>query len=1088
MAVTRNSEPSLARQALSHRTEEWVEQYGSFDAIPLDVLKRYYKVRNTKHGRTAVPRSDEEIVAAMIEDAQKKKLHELIGTPQSARENGHAEENRTELLKALTSYLEHAAQNGGKRILFSDRTAVMDDVKSWLEEDRYGYISLPTGYGKIYIIAELAAAVDKMLKEHPEKKMKIVVLSPTQLILEQNEGKMAQSLSADSVGVYYGYRKENLGANIINTTPHSFLNMLMSGAVNPDEVGIIVGDELHKMLGEQRHRIFRALPNAVGIGLTSTPFFEQLHGYEERKLIDWNEPWVGMFKNKIHELELEEAIASKILVPAQVHVIKTDNVVGTVRITKGDYDEKQIERYLNNQARNYLAVGMLAGLDAIPKNIKLTPEQAQEVQAIHEKIKGKNTALFGISINHIEELSDMIKAAGVDCVVVHGDLSPEERIRRFKAYEEGPVKVLLGVDMIREGWDYPPTEVGIMLGPTYSGVVAMQRFGRILRQSPETGKEFAIAIEIVDRYNSTRELPILIRNLFNHHYFLRGSQNGKEKKITVPSPSGEKPIVEFFGMNIDSVFEEAMSKDLISGGFKGATIHDINKWIDSFSKEVRLLNPNADVIEFYTNFVNRLPQRISSEAQDVALTALASLDTNTARAGFSAVIMLNMGTILAGAKRYMGSDRGENEEMLGSAIASVTESLLSLGSGKFSIKQEIYMAATKGAMDYIAVREGVNRSYIESGALAIERQIAQGRRGYMTDGKSLRQTAEEIAMETGAAYSTTYHRLRSRFSERYEERYPPINDIEEAAMQGSLREDMNEALKMLPKRERMMLEMRFGLDYKWPRTAEEAGGDPKDFIEPVRPGDVKTFEEVGQAFNLTRERIRKIEAEQLAALRWNMTSVSLLKTYAEGAGEDQLAPEWQKPVRSILEETAIESEHAVLLRKVEGYLNREKPITLEGRAAAAKIYLNIRDEMRQKGAGDAAGKLYDMAIETLMDPLINPLRQTSSELYDKDFRGIRFDEVVRTYQGRFNEMLSTMSTLYDAAQSFGIQNLETAYVSPVLKKFTGLAMSHSPRSVGRIYLLGMASEFAKAFDMEEDAEKFKQKALKEISTDAKREE
>jgi RNA polymerase primary sigma factor len=67
----------------------------------------------------------------------------------------------------------------------------------------------------------------------------------------------------------------------------------------------------------------------------------------------------------------------------------------------------------------------------------------------------------------------------------------------------------------------------------------------------------------------------------------------------------------------------------------------------------------------------------------------------------------------------------------------------------------------------------------------------------------------------------------------------------DAAAREMLREQVKNALAVLSPREREVLEMRFGLL------------DGKDH----------TLEEVGQAFNVTRERIRQIEAKALRKLR-----------------------------------------------------------------------------------------------------------------------------------------------------------------------------------------------------------------------------
>jgi RNA polymerase primary sigma factor len=78
----------------------------------------------------------------------------------------------------------------------------------------------------------------------------------------------------------------------------------------------------------------------------------------------------------------------------------------------------------------------------------------------------------------------------------------------------------------------------------------------------------------------------------------------------------------------------------------------------------------------------------------------------------------------------------------------------------------------------------------------------------------------------------------------------------DAAARDMLREQIQNALAVLSDREREVLEMRFGLL------------DGKDH----------TLEEVGQAFNVTRERIRQIEAKALRKLR-HPTRSRYLKDY-----------------------------------------------------------------------------------------------------------------------------------------------------------------------------------------------------------------
>ena len=72
-----------------------------------------------------------------------------------------------------------------------------------------------------------------------------------------------------------------------------------------------------------------------------------------------------------------------------------------------------------------------------------------------------------------------------------------------------------------------------------------------------------------------------------------------------------------------------------------------------------------------------------------------------------------------------------------------------------------------------------------------------------------------------------------------------IRDSADAASMSLLKEQLADVLKTLTPREERVLALRFGLE----------------------DGNPKTLEEVGKVFNVTRERIRQIEAKALRKLR-----------------------------------------------------------------------------------------------------------------------------------------------------------------------------------------------------------------------------
>lgn len=88
-----------------------------------------------------------------------------------------------------------------------------------------------------------------------------------------------------------------------------------------------------------------------------------------------------------------------------------------------------------------------------------------------------------------------------------------------------------------------------------------------------------------------------------------------------------------------------------------------------------------------------------------------------------------------------------------------------------------------------------------------------------------------------------------------------VSPIEEATAE-LLKDDLSSALRVLPPREREIITLRYGLADRQQRTLEE----------------------VGRHFNLTRERVRQIEARALALLRESPEMRSLLEYLHNGEG------------------------------------------------------------------------------------------------------------------------------------------------------------------------------------------------------------
>lgn len=754
------------------------------------------------------------------------------------------DENRKKATEFLADYL-----SGENKMVREHQKNALENLFDFLDDgNTAGYISHVGGSGKTHIISEMAKALDG-------SGIKIVILSPTQLILSQTGDKIRSTAEDVEIANYYAGEKGDLSSTVINTTPHSFMRLLDKGAINPEQIGLVLVDEGQAFLGEQRHTIFGKLPNALKIGLTATPYFAPIEGFIERGIVDENEPWVDLFSKCIHELGLEEAIEKDIIAPLKVVTIGTDVNVDNIAIQKGDYNRVDLERQLDVEVRNNLTIAAIVGPDNLI-GARFSNEQLIALRELHDEIKGKKTAVFGLSIEHVEKLAEQLRDYGITAATIHHGVPKEARDRILKRHESGEIAVLLGIDMLRVGWDSPATSVGVMAQPTYSGIVAEQRLARILRK--HESKEFGIAIDFVDNFR--RHPPILVSDIFDPYYVLKGSQTGsKPWEGDLGSPS-VRPKVIFSGMNISAVIEEARGKELLERALKGdSSIIDASKAIEKIIFNKTKADPKISVEEIYETVMESMPFRVSMSKQLAALNAAQGSDTEAARAGRNLLVYLNLRGIMLGIRDYLEDAAPEERpEIIQEGIASVLSRGGDLHSNYY-LSLQIPRMARSGVERFIAEREGIPMGWVGMGIYSSVKEavskFASGREGISE--KKFEEALDEIMKGLDIKDTGETERLRLRLSRylayklyglprevsqeyaEHEEGEVPINIVHTTEQRRILTRAMTRNLSPIEER---VLRLRYGI------------GEP-------------TLEEIARPLGLSAASISRIEKVGLQILR-----------------------------------------------------------------------------------------------------------------------------------------------------------------------------------------------------------------------------
>ncbi len=759
--------------------------------------------------------------------------------------NTKLEVNRRKALTNLGVYLE----TPGKGILADHQKPVMSDLYRFLSNgETAGNIIRPTGSGKTVIATEIIQALG----------LNTVVVSPTGEILDKTKATIEKFAPEISVTNFDG-RLKDLRGKVINTTLQSLATIADIEPV-AEAVELVVVDEVDfGTLGKSRHELWKKFPNALFIGLTATPDFSQLDELKRKGLIDLNERWTGMFTKNIHQMSREEAQEQRALAPLDIHLVTTSSVVGNVHITKGDYNETELDELLNTEARNIQILAMLAGVDRMPSTVRLSAEKRAELQRLHELIKDKRIMVFGLNIKHIEDLAKRARDLGVKAAAVHGKIPREQQGLMIQAHRDGNIPVLFGVDLIGRGMDSPATEVGIFSRPRRTDSAVIQEVGRILRPSEETGKERAIAIQLVDKYEDPATAPVLIPEVVDPEYVLLGRRGiGTGRRTTTGTSAERDATITISGMDIEAV-EELMNQAMMRRKIENAgSLSEISDILDDTITAAREGSQDEPILNFYKKIANALPARISGDVQKLALEAVVNADPDETRReeykkmGQKVFLLLNLKTVFSALQPQFSSNQANNEEVFQTALVQFLGRLDGIHSNQ-QVSAQVHRIIDSGEpIQYVAEQEGIPATWVrDNKAIGIvtaidDALVSRAETSYEgLDEREINTLVAELVDATG--YDG--ERLKEIVVYRQDRAIGEVDRIDtdvtsEAVMRDALERQVDDTLEGLSEREAGIIRLRIGLENKR-----------------------LTYNEIATIYGVTLERIRQIESKLFEELR-----------------------------------------------------------------------------------------------------------------------------------------------------------------------------------------------------------------------------
>lgn len=319
----------------------------------------------------------------------------------------------------------------------------------------------PTGAGKTLMLS-------KVTKEIIGDNKKALILAHRDELTAQNAAKFLKINQGTTTSIFDAKTKSFAGqvtfamvqtlSRQSNLKQIPFLDLLVI-----DEAHHAPSESYQNIIGEVKKKNHQILI----YGVTATP------NRGDKKDLS------KVFSNVADQITISELIASGHLVKPRTYIIDVgaQNDLKNVKKTAGDFDMKAVEEIMNKSP--------------------ITEEIFTKWQ---EFASNRKTVIFCSTLVHAKAVYEVFNNHSIKTVLIHGDLSENDRKYILHSFEQGDAQVIVNVSVLTEGWDYQPVSCVILLRPSSFKSTMIQMIGRGLRVVdpelyPNVAKEDCIILD-----------------------------------------------------------------------------------------------------------------------------------------------------------------------------------------------------------------------------------------------------------------------------------------------------------------------------------------------------------------------------------------------------------------------------------------------------------------------------------------------------------------------------------------------------------------------------------------------------------------
>lgn len=327
------------------------------------------------------------------------------------------------------------------------------------------------GAGKTFMACVL---IQKLSGEMPGN---FLVLAHKQELVEQFQCAFKQftNIPEEVIGICCsGIGKPDVSKRITVGTVQTFVNHLAKyqGAV------FVCIDEVHRVAignNSQYEKVLKHLkelqPDYRVLGITATVGrlgHGKIYGDECRP---GNH---NLFKKVAHHVKYSTLRDSGYLAPLKGKVVTSDQLEADLSKVPKRYGEFVVSDLGDVMSKEIHVQSIVDGLHAF----------CSEYRCV---------CVFACTISHAEKVAEAI---GEEATIVHSKLTKVERYTNMSLWKTGRKRVMVGVNILIEGFDLPMLDCLIMARATASSSLYIQAIGRVLRMFK--GKKHGFLLDITD--------------------------------------------------------------------------------------------------------------------------------------------------------------------------------------------------------------------------------------------------------------------------------------------------------------------------------------------------------------------------------------------------------------------------------------------------------------------------------------------------------------------------------------------------------------------------------------------------------------